>query len=194
VKLFTILSLLILILGCQPNRPIELHDDEIVTRHFNKSEITYLQSLLKFIDSEIRQFSTEGSLIKDKYHNFFEALKYQAEIDPYGELAKFDLNELGIILSDIPDSFLDEIWHQHSVSPESEVSLNHAGRFARFIQEAAKTNPFLNEYFDTLEYTDGISPSMYASVLMKPEEIELRLDRERLILAVHYITVMKIAY
>ena len=191
MKLFTILSLLILILGCQHNGSIELQDDEIVTRHFNESEITYLQSVLKFIDSEIRQFSTEGSLLEDKYHNFFEGMKYQSEIDPYGELAKFDLNKLGLILSDIPESFLDEIWYQHSVSPESEVSLNHAGRFARFIQEAAKSNPFLKEYFDTLEYTGGISPSMYASVLMKPEEIDLRLERERLILAVHYITVMK---
>ena len=133
-------------------------------------------------------------MLENKYHNFFEVMKNQAEIDPYGELAKFDRNRLGLILSDIPESFLDEIWHEHSVSSDSEISLNHAGRFARFIQEAAKSNPFLNEYFDTLKNTGDISPSMYAAVLFKPEEIDLRLDRERLILTVHCITVMKEAF
>jgi len=190
VKYKILYFLLIIFYGCQSDSSIELRDDEIVTNHFSEDEISHLLSFLDYVDSEVQNLATLESTLAHQYQDFFRILKSQADTDPYGELSKFDVLRLKQIFAGISEQFFNEIWYIHLEDSNHKVGLNYSGKFAGFIETAAKSNPFIDNYFDALKNAGGMTPSMYASVLMEPERLNVNLGRERLFLAIHYITIV----
>ena len=190
-----LLSLFLFVLLCSCSS-VSLEEDPIVKKHFSESEITYLDSILTFFDNEVVK-QTPSTDIFSSYEELFQIIKDSLD----RELPSFPMyiNEqrLDFLISTIPESFQEKIWYtKYSYNSETEDSTYFRGlisssTYSSFLNTASEKNSFLDEYFNDLRDGASITPSMTAQILLFPEKLNIKNERERLIYAIHFITLYR---
>ena len=187
--------LFVLLYSCSS---ISLEDDPIVQKHFSESDIAYLASVLTFFDNEVLKQAYNSENLHHSYRMLFDEIRDSLEaknsIMPFLEIDGVKLEKL---ISDIPDSLRQTIWFSDS-SYKSYTDdsiflrdLNPNGKYASFLKSCSTKNDYLFEYYDNLQQASGISPNMNAKMLLFPAKLDIKKERERLIYAIHFITLRR---
>ena len=193
-KLLSI-SLFLLFYSCSS---FSLEEDPIVLRHFSESDIAYLDSILVFFDNEVVNQTQSNEVIKS-YKELFQIIKDSVKINTPTSTIEIDQQKLARLFSELPDSFQHELWYTgYSHNPRNNDStffrdLRYSGKYSVFLKSASEKNTFLFEYYDDFKHATAISPSMHANMLLFPDKLDIKKDRERLIYAVHFITLSKLS-
>ncbi|MEO1021506.1 MAG: hypothetical protein AAFW89_03105 [Bacteroidota bacterium] len=186
-------SLFFLLYACGP---ISLEDDSIVQKHFSEPEIAYLDSILTFFDREIVN-QTSGRGIIQSYERLFQGVKDSIDNSRPAIAMELDPEGFQNLFSTLPDSFQHKLWYTgyayNSRTGDSTFfrDLRSEGSYTAFLKTASEKNSFLAEYYDDLERGASITPSMNANMLLFPGELDIKKERERLIYAIHFITLKK---
>lgn len=190
-KLFP-LFILFLFYSCSS---ISLEEDPIVQKHFSDSEIAYLDSILTFFDTEVVN-QTPSTEIIPSYKELFQIVKDSVESAPTIAI-EIDEQKLVRLFSVLPNTLQLEFWYTgysyNSYTGDSTFvrDLNPYGKYAAFLKSSSEKNDYLFEYYDVLQNATGISPNMNANMLLFPEKLDIKKERERLIYAVHFITLRR---
>lgn len=110
---------------------------------------------------------------------------------------EIDQQKYQALFSTLPDSFQQKLWYtgyaHDSKTNDSTFfrDLRSPSNYASFLKTASERNDFLFEYYDDLEHGASITPSMNANMLLFPEKLDIEKERERLIYAVHFITLLR---
>ena len=188
-KLLTI-SLFGLLCSCSS---ISLEKDLIVEKHFSESEIAFLDSILTFFDNEVVK-QTPSEEVYPSYKELFQIIKDSLDNESPSFPMDIDRQRLDNLFSTIPESFREKLWYtKYSYNSENEDStyfrgLISSGVYSSFLKTASEKNSFLTEYFSDLRDGASITPSMTAQMLLFPEKLNIKKERERLIYAIHFIT------
>lgn len=191
-KLLSI-SFIVLLCSCGST---SLEEDPILEKHFSKTEIVYLDSILTFFDNEVVK-QTPSTEVIPSYKELFQIIK--DSLDNEYPSFPMDINEqrLDNLISTIPESFQKKLWYtKYSYSAETEDSTYFRGLisssiYSSFLKTASEKNSFLKEYFSDLRDGASITPSMTAQMLLFPERLNIKTERERLIYAIHFITLYR---
>ncbi|MFA5670286.1 MAG: hypothetical protein WC967_13670 [Balneolaceae bacterium] len=190
-KLFSI-SLFFFLCSCGP---ISLEEDPIVKKHFSESEIAYLDSILTFFDNEVVKQTPDAEIIPS-YKELFKVVKDSVKSAPVIAI-EIDQKKYQRLFSTMPDSFQQKLWYtgyaHDSRSNDSTFyrDLRSSGTYAAFLKNASEKNSFLFEYYDDLVHGASLTPTMNANMLYYPEKLDIEKERERLIYAVHFITLRR---
>lgn len=68
------------------------------------------------------------------------------------------------------------------------LDLRTDGKYAEFLKKLGKENEVVQEYYEELQASVGISPGMAAHLLMNPEDYDVNDVRVKLLVAIHYLT------
>lgn len=110
---------------------------------------------------------------------------------------EIDQQKYQTLFSTLPDSFQQKLWYTGYVHDSRTNDstffrdLGSSSNYASFLKTASERNDFLFEYYDDLEHGASITPSMNANMLLFPEKLDIEKERERLIYAVHFITLLR---
>ncbi|TVR31510.1 MAG: hypothetical protein EA390_06395 [Balneolaceae bacterium] len=182
------------------NEPLSLVDDNIVSKHFSSLEIVHLQTLLNFVDEEIRSATSTQSSLVCHYEEFFKRMIDQTSTTPYYLLQNFNYSSFEYILNNIPIDLINEIWEYQNFAENSdnsdsgtinEITISRTGKYSEFLKDASNKNSLIAEYNRSFQFTGVISTIMDVIVLRMNEDFKINLERERLILAVHYLTILQ---
>ena len=191
-----LLILFIFLSGCLADQNISLVEDEIINKHFEAKEIDNLGRILSFFDKEVQFITNENGSIEGSYNKLFETIKDSAKVsDPYSPILKIRSEGLNQLFSSLPESLKNEIWDTYySVRSSTDDSLivfdiNPSGKYGAFLKSASQENQMLVEYQNAFEHAGITSPAMEAGMIMNPEQLNLNKERERLIVAVHYLAI-----
>ncbi len=175
---------------------ISLEEDPIVKKHFSEYEITYLDSILTFFDNEVVK-QTPSADFFSSYEELFLNIKESLDREYPSFPMDIDKQRLDNLFSTIPESFHEKLWYtKYSYNSETEDStyfrgLISSGIYSSFLKSASEKNSFLNEYLSDLRDGASITPSMTAQMLLFPEKLNIKKERERLIYAIHFITLYR---
>ena len=192
MKIQTVLiSFIILVIGCQSN-PKSLRDYEEVNKIFQEKEIEDLERIVDFFNESIcKSEKLENTNVLDCYELYFKRMRKAEETGiveiqiPYQEQEKLmreiDLNSFNQIWS------YGKTWRKNSDTLEV-VNIKYDGKYIKFLKEFGKENIKAKNYVDRFEAVGDISPSMFADVLMNYKEYDVRDERIKLLIAIHYLT------
>ena len=140
---------------------------------------------------------TPGEEIIPSYKKLFQIVKDSLETDRSSIAIEIDQQKYQKLFSALPDSFQQKLWYtgyaHNSMTSDSTYyrDLRSSGTYAAFLKTASKKNSYLFEYYDDLEHGASLTPSMNVNMLLFPEKLDIEKERERLIYAVHFITLQK---
>lgn len=175
--------------------PISLEEDPVVQKHFSESEITYLDSILTFFDNEVIAQTPSHKTIQS-YNELFQIIKDSVGTDPNTIPLEIDNQKLEQLFHNLPDSLSRNWYTDYSYTHSTGDSalfrdLSPFGQYGEFLKSASRKNDFIAEYYEDFINTRAISPSMFVRMLLFPEKLDIEKERERLIYAVHFITLWK---
>ncbi len=195
-----LLILFIFLSGCLADQNVSIEEDEIVHEHFDAKEIDHLGRILSFFDEEVQFITNENGSIESNYTKLFEIIKDSAKVsDPYSPILKIRSERLNQLLTSLPEGLKNEIWETYySINSSSGDSLivfdiKPGGKYGAFLKSASKENQMLNEYQDAFEHAGTSSPAMYAGMIMNYDQLNLKKERQRLIVAIHYLAIRQTA-
>ena len=158
-----------------------------------------MDSILTFFDSEVIS-QTPSSEIIQSYQELFQILKDSINSDSPSIALRLDFQKLELLLSELPESLKTEIWYEayaiESLTNDSTkyIDIRHDGIYADFLQSVSQKNEFIDEYYyDDLQHAFAITPGMNANMIVNPNKLDIRKERERLIFAIHFISLQKLS-
>ena len=86
----------------------------------------------------------------------------------------------------------DKIWKKHtdSITNKNHFSLKYNSNYQKYLKGVGENSEMIKDYADKFEYTGDIAPSVVAFLLQNIEKIDLNNKTTRLILTIHYITLI----
>ncbi len=192
MKIQTVLiSFIILVIGCQSN-PKSLGDYEEVNKIFQEKEIEELEKIVEFFNESIcKSEKLENTNVLDCYEQYFKRMRKAEETGdveiqiPYQEQEKLmqqlDINSFNEIWT------YGKTWKKDSDTLEV-INIKYDGKYIEFLKEFGRENIKAKNYVDRFEAVGDISPSMFADVLINYKEYDVRDERIKLLIAIHYLT------
>lgn len=196
--LFTIPALLF---ACQNHlqKPSELKSNKT----FSESETEEIIDLLHSFDQEICKIENlENENVSACYRSFFERIKREIEDGDY----EIGISEAGqkAMVGALSQELREEFWRagrsiinrripnddSGRTFPDTVQSIYFAdGKYLKFLEEEVSgKNPQVKQYVDNLRRTMGISPSVFADVVFNYKAYDVKDERIRLLIAIHYLT------
>ena len=186
-------------LSCIPISHMELKNDPDVLMVFNKEEIPSIELIVNFFDSFIVENTEKAQDINQSYYQYFETIENSESIE--------DLSiHIGLSNSDVTKALIRklkdreifyEIWNysygydfQTKDTLSVELELNQRGKYVQLLKLLGKNNDYFLEYDKHLQSSGTISPSNIAQFMKYFREVEFQKDVNRLVFAVHYITIV----
>jgi len=183
--------LLLLILSFNCNAQInELKSCRIVNSIFNESEIQDLETITNFFEKKI----CNKDSIEKCYYSFIAKLIRNEE---NGELFNIEIpfEEQTELYQDINKEtfaniwFFQKVWTRNSADTLKSLNYNYNGKFIAFLKEYGKNEKNIEIYYQTFIASEDISPSMYVQMLLNIKEMNIKDIRNRLVIAIHYLTI-----
>lgn len=183
-----LICLTIVILGCLSDSKT-LSDYEDVNQRFEPTEIKDLEKIIGFFNTAICE--SEG--IKDGnvlhcYEKYFKRMRKSEQTGKieiaisYQDQEKL-MNEISL------DSFDDILRYKKSWKKGMHQASSIAeGKYVKFLKEVGNDHEKVKTYADRLAATGDISPSLVAEVLINYKDFDVRDDRVKLLIAIHYLT------
>ena len=186
-------------LSCIPISHTELMNDSDVLKVFNKKEIPSLELIVNFFDSFILENTEKSQDISQAYYQYFETIKNSESIE--------DLSiHIGLSNSDVTKTLIkklkdrgifNEIWNysygydfQTKDTLSVELELNQQGKYVQLLELLGENNNYFLEYYKDLQSSGTISPGNIAQFMKYFREVEFQKEVDRLVFAVHYITIV----
>lgn len=196
VKKLIPIFLFFLCISCES---VGLEEDPIVKKHFSETEILHLNSILNFFDKEVEEQTPESIGIIKSYNSRFQVIKDSMQVsNPNVPILEIDSKKLKLLMSELPDSLINNIWysfyrHDSFTNDSSKfLDIHPSSTYSEFLKSASSKSKFIAEYYDHLQQMTAISPSMHANMLLFPEKLNIQKERERLIYAIHFISLNKL--
>ncbi len=199
MRFFTATMLIITVfLGCSrtDTKETKLQDNKILKNYFDDNEISELSDIVTFFDSKVQESCSKKTLddcYKWYFANFetiFKEKGIQIDTVGYGEL-----------LNSLDTKVFDEIWgyaqrylrkiNAVSYEKQKDLELNVNGKYFKFLSEYSKKNKDLSVYVSSIKTTGCIAPVSIADFLTNYKNFDFNNELNRLIFAVHFITLGK---
>ena len=186
-------------LSCIPISHTELKNDSDVLKVFNEEEIPSLELIVNFFDSFILENTEKSQDITQTYYEYFETIKNSESIE--------DLSiHIGLSNSDVTKTLIkklkdrgifNEIWNysygydfQTKDTLTVELELNQQGKYVQLLELLGENNNYFLEYYKDLQSSGTISPGNIAQFMKYFQEVNFQKEVNRLVFAVHYITIV----
>ncbi|GIV41863.1 MAG: hypothetical protein KatS3mg034_1173 [Vicingaceae bacterium] len=167
--------------------------------YFTKDEKKILYDAVKIFDDIIKTKTENKVGIDSAYKLYFCQFKEGENI----EILFDDINNKNKEISNyliklVKNKIFDDIWKcvyesekKSKNIKQMKLDLKSKSRYINFLKIKAKKNKYLNEYIKQIENNDGLSPVCVGMILNNCDKVFLFNDStDRLILAIHYITVV----
>ena len=185
------LLLITLGMGCQPS-PKAIGDYPDVKAVFHEEEIRDLAKIIAFFNEAIcKSEHLDNSNVLACYERYFRRMQ---EAEETGNLAiNIPRQEQETLLREISPGTFEQIWaHGKAWAKGTDtldiLNIKPEGKFMAFLQAYGKANPKAKDYAEKFEVVGDISPSMIADVLINHQAYDVRDERMKLLIAVHYLT------
>ena len=184
---------LISIISCQnnSNNPMDLSNNEKLTRFFSPDEIEAMESIISYFDKMVVPGVTDYNSVYQKY--FDEMAKAESYDDL---LSKIDLKskDAGLLIKNLKkNGVFNEIWTElpNKLNDNKSLDINWNGKYFQFLKSMSSEYSFLKNYVSSVESVGGINVVNKAGMLkIYYKEVDFNKEIIRLIWAVHYITVL----
>jgi hypothetical protein len=168
-----------------------LKSDKIINKVFNETEIVELKKILTFFDREIQKLSDEANLF-DCYHAYFEqhinnfklgTIEPNISIDKQMEFYKT-----------IDNAVLHEVWVGIKEKKQNEekyrlvLDLNDKGKYIKFLKLLSSKNSAIKDYHEGYLFSGSIITPMTGNIIMNHNKFNIRDEKIRLVIAIHYLT------
>ena len=187
---------LLLLVSCITEN-ISLENDPIIQKHFVENEIILLSSLLNYFDNEVLDMSKKKQ-INSAYVSIIEMVKDTSESKfNYVHLDEMNTLKLDSVLKTFPDSTKREIWYWYdSINSYTKdttfvFDIHPNGKYGSFLEAAGKKSSFVKEYYEDFPIAAASTPTMHVNMILNADKLNLRLERERLIYAIHFVSILR---
>jgi hypothetical protein len=172
-----IILFLIILSACKQESNIE-NPNEIWT----EPELAELNFIVMEFDSILTsEYETDSP--KNAYLNYSEDV-FQNNAIPV-------LNGMEKLSSDLKKfEVFDKIWWKYTDSNLERINLKADSNYQKYLSELGKKSDFINDYADHFNAANDILPSAIAGFAKNIEEIDLADKNNRLVFAIHYLTLM----
>ncbi len=182
--------------------------DDLLTNHFNKSEINTIEKIIQYFDDYVISQTGNQLTIDKAYTAYLEKIKSSVEkssdldlflpaiddrIDFYETLDKNILSEIYDIRDTLTIHFRGENEPRKCYSPYS-FNLNLQGKYFDFLKDLSYKNDFFKSYYETIQVAGDISPTSYSKILNEHSEIDFDNREERLIVIISLLEFGKPIY
>lgn len=178
MKKTSVIALLLLILSCKT-------ETKIVNPHgiYSDNELIELNEILSEFDKTLSdKYNTDN--ITDAYHMFSKVVADQYQVPIWKELK--DLSDEVIELE-----VFSEVWHKNIYQNEPQgFNMNPEGKYIDYLEFIGQNTEFIKIYVDQYKSADDILPSIVGGFSAHIEELDLKDKNNRLIFAIHYLTLM----
>lgn len=192
-------SILIFLFSCNNENTSQLESNKI----FTQSETKEIIKLLQKFDTEICKFEKkENEDFSECYQSFFERILKETEGGNYN-IGIDKNNQLKIVESLSPD-LKKEFWIEtkgvinrriqnsksNEIFPDSIQFINISkGKYFEYLEkEISQIDSKTAEYFEKYSLAMTISPSVFSDVIVNYKDYNIKDDRIRLLIAIHYLT------
>ena len=125
--------------------------------------------------------------------------KTDSEIKAYSEYSNYVfqnnstpvLNGMGKLSSDLKKfEIFDKIWWKYQNADSEHFNLKTDSNYIEYLTKRGEKNEFINVYADRLNAASDLQPSVIAGFSKNIEGIDLTNKNNRLIFAIHYLTLI----
>jgi len=190
-RLAAITLILLTIIGCAHTSQ-KLGDSEEIHNYFSDQEILDLQKVVTFFEVYVCESAgLNRSHFSECYNTYFERM--HADI-PSGHVDfQIPVDEQQFLLEGLDSSTFNKvwgyckIWTKHTDTLQA-FCLKPSSNYTEFLRAFGRKNHKAMQYGTTLETTGGMSPSIFADVIINHREYDIKDERVKLILAIHCLT------
>lgn len=176
-----------LILSCNTIKKLE---SKAISKVFTAKEITELKRLLYFVDESIIQQYPDAIDIPSAYHMFFKDRDTFEKIDKKGILDNQKQEQL-LLINEL--SVSKEIWNIDSTEFKllnSTRDIDARGRYLNdYLRKMQTSTKFLEYYCESVFFSENLNPHSDGILYQNYEHFNLTREAERLIVAIHLLTI-----
>lgn len=184
--------MVITLVGCT-HYPSDIGDYKLVKQVFNDTEVDDLRKIITFYNNAVCDSeNADIQNILDCHEQYFKRMKAN---EPTGSVEINISNKAQQkMMRDIsPDTFKElwqpsRVWKHRNFPPLETIVFNYDGKYVNFLKAFGQENPNVASYHDTFKMAGDIAPGMFASVQMFYEDYDMRDERIKLFVAMHYLT------
>ena len=172
-----------------------LKTDSTMSSIFNIQEINNLEKILDFFTEQICELEgIENHNVIDCFNSYCKNLKEMSAASGSIDI-NLSLDEQKRFYDNIQQSTFNQIWHYektwipNTTDTIFEINIDPKGKYAKFLKSMGQEYDKVDEYFNNLESSGGICPSMISELLMNYQEFKFNDERIRLLFAIHYLTI-----
>ena len=192
-KICYIVTLLFLI-GCLNSCQKRLESSSTLTEIFNESEIQDFSKILEFFDNEVCESEkVDSNNIYDCYKIFFKRMSQAVET---GNIEiKIDFDSQKKLYNKISDSTFNQIWwfgkswSEKKVDTLKYIDIRYDGKYVVFLNKLGRDYQVIEDYHKRFEAFGAITPSMINEIFVNYDQYDIKDERVRLMIAVHYLTI-----
>jgi len=188
-----LLLLLLLLSCCKEDKT--LGKSPTIMKLFNKHEILDLERILTFFDNQIIGEFKSKSLRKN-YSLFHE--KSLKRLDSGEIYLGFSYEKQDKLILELKKSTFKKIWdlgksyNNNNKDTTSIINLKVDGNYMKFLEIIGKENIAIKKYVDDLTFNYDITPSQSYFFVNNYDSIDIKDERIRLMIAIHYLTLNNI--
>lgn len=186
-------------LSCTSISHTELMNDSDALKVFNEEEIHSLELIVNFFDSFILENTEKAQDISQAYYQYFETIKNSGSIEDLSrDIGLSNSDATKALIKKLKDNgIFYEIWNyaygydfETKDTLSVELELNQQSKYVQLLELLGKNNNFFGEYNKHLQSSGTISPGNIALFMKYFREIEFQKEVNRLVFAIHYITIV----
>tara|TARA_R110000823_G_C15934544_1_gene499817 strand:+ start:2082 stop:2645 length:564 start_codon:yes stop_codon:yes gene_type:complete len=149
---------------------------------WTESELTELESIVSRFDQILTtEYKTDR---KKKAYLEYSNYVLQNNVTPI-------LNGMEELSSDLKTFVVfDKIWWKYSDSNSERFSLKTHSNYLKYLTEIEGQSDLLNDYVERFNAANDLQPSVVAGFAKNIEDIDLTNKNNRLIFAIHYLTLI----
>ncbi len=184
-----ILVFVIIFSNCNKSKSLKLADDASINRYFNNEEIHDLYKILNFFDNEIKKGCDDKLFIC--YKKYFKTIK-QKYLN--GDL-KISKQKEKYLLNSISKSTFNKIWtngisfrnnHNDTVNI---IMIKYEGSYMEIIKDLGKNKNIFKNYYKSFKLSGAaLNAGSINSMFNNFDKFNIRDEKERLFLAIHFLT------
>jgi len=180
----------------------DLACNKLIMKHFSKKDTSTLKEILIYFEKYVKIFSDSNTSIDICYVNYCEHLKNNSE---QGSLILgFPYQEEFIFLNTLDERSFNKIWFfTRSYRLEKgikvyyfpqTIDMSYKSPYMNLLRDIATQNPNLSYYYENYQRAGTMNSELINFVLTNYNEFNFTRTEERLMLAVHYLTVNSRSY
>ena len=197
-NIFLFIVALVATISCTRSQVVPLKDDPNVNKIFNKEEISDLNMIVKFFNDNLVK-NKNGQDINQFYHEYFKKVNTSESLENLRtHIGLVNSNRLKKLIDKLKDKrIFHEIWkysYQYKYKTNDTVSrrlsLNLQGKYFKLLELQGKNDNLIKQYYISIRNSGRINPSSVAIIMKRYKNVDFNLTINRLIWAVHYITIL----